>query len=30
LGEEVYATPAIVDGALYVRTHSTLFAFGVR
>ena len=24
----VYATPAIVDGTIYVRTHSTLFAFG--
>ncbi len=24
----VYATPAIVDGTLYVRTHSALFAFG--
>jgi outer membrane protein assembly factor BamB len=25
--EGVYATPAIVDGTIYVRTHSTLFAF---
>ena len=25
--EKVYATPAIVEGTLYVRTHSTLFAF---
>jgi outer membrane protein assembly factor BamB len=24
----VYATPAIVDGTIYVRTHKTLFAFG--
>lgn len=27
MGDQVYATPAIVDGAIYVRTHSTLFAF---
>ena len=26
--EEVFATPAIVDGIIYVRTHSALFAFG--
>ena len=26
--DRVYATPAIVDGILYVRTHSALFAFG--
>jgi len=25
--DEVYATPAIVDGTIYVRTHSSLFAF---
>jgi outer membrane protein assembly factor BamB len=25
--EGVYATPAVVDGTIYVRTHSTLFAF---
>jgi outer membrane protein assembly factor BamB len=25
--ENVYATPAIVDGTIYVRTHSALFAF---
>jgi len=25
--ESVYATPAIVDGTIYVRTHSELFAF---
>jgi outer membrane protein assembly factor BamB len=24
----VYATPAVVDGTIYVRTHSALFAFG--
>ena len=23
----VYATPAIIDGVIYVRTHSTLYAF---
>jgi len=28
MGEDVYATPAIVDGVIYVRTHSSLFAFG--
>lgn len=28
--EPVYATPAIVDGILYVRTHSALYAFGKR
>lgn len=28
MDEEVYATPAIVDGRIYVRTHSSLFAFG--
>lgn len=28
LEDKVYATPAIVDGVLYVRTHSSLFAFG--
>ncbi len=26
--DSVYATPAIVDGIVYVRTHSTLYAFG--
>ena len=25
--DRVYATPAIVDGTIYVRTHSALFAF---
>lgn len=28
LGERTYATPAIADGVLYVRTHDRLFAFG--
>ena len=28
LGEPTYATPAIVDGTIYVRTHSRLYAFG--
>jgi outer membrane protein assembly factor BamB len=28
LGENVYASPAISDGVLYVRTHSALIAFG--
>ncbi len=28
MGEEVYATPAIVDGIVYIRTHSKLYAFG--
>lgn len=27
LGDEVYATPAIADGTIYVRTKSTLYAF---
>ena len=27
MGGPVYATPAIVDGCLYVRTHTDLFAF---
>jgi outer membrane protein assembly factor BamB len=27
LNEPVYASPAIVDGTLYVRTHTSLFAF---
>jgi outer membrane protein assembly factor BamB len=30
LGEEVYATPAIADGSIYVRTTSALYAFGTR
>ena len=28
LGSNVYATPAIVDGTIYVRTHRALYAFG--
>jgi outer membrane protein assembly factor BamB len=28
LGEEVYATPAVADGRLYVRTTQALYAFG--
>lgn len=28
--DAVYATPAIVDGTIYLRTHKALFAFGVR
>jgi outer membrane protein assembly factor BamB len=28
LGEQIYATPALADGALYVRTAKHLFAFG--
>ena len=28
LGETCYATPAIADGRLFVRTHQTLFCFG--
>lgn len=30
LGEEIYATPAIVDGALYIRSREHLWAFGKR
>jgi outer membrane protein assembly factor BamB len=29
LGDEVFATPAIADGRIFVRTKSTLYAFGV-
>ena len=29
MGEDVYATPAITDGTIYVRTHKRLFAFGL-
>jgi outer membrane protein assembly factor BamB len=29
MGDGTYATPAIVDGTLYVRTHTRLFAFGL-
>lgn len=28
IGENTYATPAVVDGVLYVRTHDKLYAFG--
>jgi outer membrane protein assembly factor BamB len=28
MGDAVYATPAVADGKLYVRTHSSLSAFG--
>jgi hypothetical protein len=28
LGEECYATPAIADGRLYIRTRSSVYAFG--
>ncbi len=28
MGDDTYATPAIVDGVVYVRTHSRLYAFG--
>jgi len=28
LDDEVFATPAIADGRIYIRTKSTLFAFG--
>lgn len=27
LGEEGYATPAVVDGKIYVRTRQTLYSF---
>jgi len=30
LGDEVFATPAIADGRLYVRTRDTLYCFGKR
>ena len=30
MGDPVYATPAVVDGVIYVRTHHTLYAFGVK
>ncbi len=29
MGDGVYATPAIVGGVLYIRTHKRLFAFGL-
>jgi hypothetical protein len=28
MGDGTYATPAIVDGVIYVRTHNALYAFG--
>jgi len=28
LEEETYASPAVVDGVIYIRTHSRLYAFG--
>ena len=27
MGDNTFATPAVVDGTLYVRTHGALFAF---
>ncbi len=29
MGERTYATSAIVDGVIYVRTHKSLFAFAL-
>jgi hypothetical protein len=29
LGEECYATPAIAGGRIYIRTRSSLYAFGL-
>ncbi len=29
MGDSTYATPAVVDGKIYVRTHSKLYAFGL-
>ena len=28
LGDSIHATPAIVDGTIYVRTNESLWAFG--
>jgi outer membrane protein assembly factor BamB len=28
IGEDIYATPAVAEGRLYVRTTSALYAFG--
>ncbi len=28
LGDEIHATPALSDGRIYVRTHSTMYCFG--
>lgn len=30
LGEKVYASPAVQDGVIYVRTHQRLYAFGFK
>jgi outer membrane protein assembly factor BamB len=30
LGEDTYASPAIVDGTIYIRTHTRLYAFGLK
>ena len=30
LREETYASPAIVDGTIYIRTHTRLYAFGLK
>ena len=30
LGEEIFATPAVVEGTLYVRTSGHLWAFGAK
>ena len=30
LQEEIFATPAVVDGMVYVRTAANLYAFGAR
>jgi outer membrane protein assembly factor BamB len=29
LADEIHATPALSDGRIYVRTHQTLYCFGV-
>ena len=29
LGEEIYATPAISDGRIYLRTAAALYSFGI-
>ncbi|MFN7934968.1 MAG: PQQ-binding-like beta-propeller repeat protein [Bryobacteraceae bacterium] len=29
-GEDIYATPAVVDGRIYLRTHGALYAIGAR
>jgi len=30
LGDNIYATPALMDGRIYVRTLNTLYAFGMK